>query len=118
MPSIIYRKNEKNGITYAYESVSYWDKEKKQPRSMQKYLGKVDPETGEIIPKKDKAAAKKQQLAASDSEEVRELLQENKSLLAECEVLRTQNATLIKENEDMLSLIRSMKEMLSVYPDE
>jgi hypothetical protein len=35
---------------YAYESISYWDKEKKQPRSKRKYLGKVDPETGDIIP--------------------------------------------------------------------
>ncbi len=50
MSSIVYQTDKKTGIKYAYESTSYWDKEKKQPRSKRKYLGKVDPETGEIIP--------------------------------------------------------------------
>ena len=50
MASIVYQIDKKTGIKYAYESTSYWDKEKKQPRSKRKYLGKVDPATGEIIP--------------------------------------------------------------------
>ena len=50
MSSIVYQTDKKTGIKYAYESTSYWDKEKKQPRSKRRYLGKVDPETGEIIP--------------------------------------------------------------------
>jgi len=50
MPSIVYQTDKKTGIKYAYESTSYWDKEKKQPRSKRRYIGKVDPETGEIIP--------------------------------------------------------------------
>ncbi len=54
MSSIVYQTNKQTGITYAYESVSYWDKEKKQPRSKRQYLGRVDPETGDIIRKKDK----------------------------------------------------------------
>ena len=55
MPSIVYQKNKKTGITYAYESVSYWDKDKQQPRCKRKYLGKVDPVSGEIIkPKKER----------------------------------------------------------------
>jgi hypothetical protein len=37
-------------VTYAYESTSYWDKEKKQSRSTRKLIGIVDPETGEIKP--------------------------------------------------------------------
>ena len=49
MSSIVYQTNPKTGAKYAYESVSYWDKEKQQPRSKRKYLGRVDPETGEII---------------------------------------------------------------------
>ena len=56
MSSIVYQTNKQTGITYAYESVSYWDKEKKQPRSKRQYLGRVDPETGDIIRKKDKKA--------------------------------------------------------------
>ena len=41
-------KMEKNGIIYVYESESYWDKDKKQPRSRRKLIGHVDPETGAL----------------------------------------------------------------------
>lgn len=34
---------------YIYEVESYWDKAKKQPRQKRKYVGKKDPDTGEII---------------------------------------------------------------------
>ena len=42
--------NKERNVTYVYDSFSYWDKEKKQPRSKRKLLGKLDPETGEIVP--------------------------------------------------------------------
>ncbi len=50
MASIIKQFNKQTGITYVYESESYWDKEKKQPRSKRRLIGKIDAETGEIIP--------------------------------------------------------------------
>lgn len=37
---------------YIYEVTSYWDKKKKQPRQKRKYLGKKDPQTGELIKEK------------------------------------------------------------------
>lgn len=48
--SIVYNTDKRSGITYAYESKSYWDKEKKQSRSKRTLIGRVDPETGEILP--------------------------------------------------------------------
>ncbi len=48
--SIVYAKDKRSGITYAYESQSYWDKETKMPRCKRKLIGRVDPETGEIRP--------------------------------------------------------------------
>lgn len=48
--SIVYQKDKRSGITYAYESKAYWDKEKKQSRAKRTLLGRVDPETGEIVP--------------------------------------------------------------------
>ena len=48
--SIVYQSNKKTGITYAYENKAYWDKTKKQSRSRRKLIGKLDPETGEVIP--------------------------------------------------------------------
>lgn len=43
-------KQERGGITYIYESISYRDKETKQPRSKRKLIGRLDPTTGNIVP--------------------------------------------------------------------
>ena len=48
--AIIKQHDKRSGITYVYESTSYWDKEKKQPRSKRRLIGKIDPATGEIVP--------------------------------------------------------------------
>ncbi len=50
MAAIVYQTNKKTGVTYAYESISYWDKEKQQSRAKRKCIGRVDPETNTIIP--------------------------------------------------------------------
>ena len=50
MAAIVYQNNKKTGITYAYESISYWDKDKQQSRARRKCIGRVDPETQELIP--------------------------------------------------------------------
>lgn len=56
---IVYQKNKQTGIIYAYESVSHWDKVKKQSRATRKCIGKIDPETGKIVPsRKSKAKIK------------------------------------------------------------
>lgn len=54
MAAIVYQTSKQTGITYAYESVSYWDKEKQQSRAKRKCIGKVDPVTKEIIPTRKK----------------------------------------------------------------
>lgn len=41
--------NRARGVTYVYESVSYWDKNLKQPRSKRTLIGKRDSE-GNIVP--------------------------------------------------------------------
>ena len=50
MSSIIKVFDKRSGNTYFYESESYWDKEKQQPRSRRKLVGKLDPATGEMVP--------------------------------------------------------------------
>ncbi len=54
MAAIVYQTNKKTGITYAYESISWWDKRKKQSRAKRKCIGRVDPETRQIIPTRKK----------------------------------------------------------------
>ena len=48
--AIIKQFDKRSGITYAYESHSYWDPEKKMTRAKRKLIGRIDPDTGEIIP--------------------------------------------------------------------
>ncbi|HDS02057.1 MAG TPA: IS1634 family transposase [candidate division Zixibacteria bacterium] len=52
MSAIVFQTNKKTGVTYAYESISYWDKEKQQSRAKRKCIGKLDPDTKKIIPNK------------------------------------------------------------------
>ncbi|MGM0384218.1 MAG: IS1634 family transposase [Thermodesulfobacteriota bacterium] len=54
MAAIVYQTNKKTGVTYAYESISYWDKDKKQSRAKRKCIGRVDPDTQKIIPTRKK----------------------------------------------------------------
>ena len=48
--AIIYQHDKRSNITYAYESHSYWDKEKKMSRAKRTLIGRVDTKTGEIVP--------------------------------------------------------------------
>lgn len=54
MTAVVYQRNKNNGTTYVYESISYWDKEKKQSRAKRKCIGKLDSNTGEVIPNQKK----------------------------------------------------------------
>lgn len=76
--AIIYQHDKRSNITYAYESHSYWDKEKKISRARRTLIGRVDPETGEIVPtdgrcRKDKV--KKEQSKELDYKTLYEKLQ-------------------------------------------
>jgi hypothetical protein len=56
MAAIVYQTNKKTGITYAYESVSHWDKQKQQSRAKRKCIGRVDPQTHKIVPTRKRKA--------------------------------------------------------------
>ena len=77
MSCIVYQENKKTGVKYAYESISYWDKEKQQPRSKRKYIGRVDPDTGKIIRKKEQSSSV--ETGEPSSEELSRLYEELKS---------------------------------------
>lgn len=62
MSSIIKRLDKRTGITYVYESTSYWDKEKKQPRSTRVLIGKLDPDTGKVVPTDGRGKRRKERL--------------------------------------------------------
>ena len=58
--AIIKQYHKDTDTTYVYDSQSYWDAEKGQSRSKRKLLGKLDPQTGEIIPTGQRGRKKKE----------------------------------------------------------
>ena len=84
--AIVKTRNKKTGILYAYESESYWDKEKQQPRSRRKLIGKVDETTGEIIPTGKRASkAAPKNVEHSDNTDYRKLYEECQTQSAEAD---------------------------------
>lgn len=57
--AVIYQHDKRSGITYAYDSYSYWDKEKKMTRAKRKLIGRLNEETGEIVPTDGRNRGKK-----------------------------------------------------------
>lgn len=73
--AIIKQYHKDTDTTYVYESASYWDADKQQSRSKRKLLGKLDPETGEVIPTGSRGRKHKETPVLSDNRidaEVRE----------------------------------------------
>lgn len=64
--SIVKLKDKRTGTTYVYESESYWDKEKKQPRNKRTLIGKIDEETGETVPTSGRGRKRKSTVKNDD----------------------------------------------------
>ena len=56
--AIVTQTDKRTGITYAYETQYYWDKEKQQSRAKRVCVGKVDPVTNEILPTRGRSKKK------------------------------------------------------------
>lgn len=66
--AIIRIRDPRVNITYVYESKSYWDKERKISRAKRKLIGKIDPETGNIVPTSGRGRKKTQDHTGIESE--------------------------------------------------
>lgn len=102
--AIIKQYDKRTGITYVYDSKSYYDKENKCSRAKRTLIGKLDPETGDIIPTDGRnKGAKKASATVSQNERsgdrVRELEDENRQL-------KLQVAALKKELERLRKNLR------------
>ena len=91
--AIIKQHGKRSGITYAYESHSYWDPEKKMTRAKRKLIGRIDLETGEIAPT-DGRNRKKKDPAVPKEKDYKKLY--NK-LLQKCESQEALIASLQKQ---------------------
>ena len=93
--AIIKQHDKRSGITYAYESHSYWDPEKKMTRAKRKLIGRVDPETGEIVPT-DGRNRKKKDAPLPEKEDYKKLYED-----------------LLKKYESQEILLRSLQKQIS-----
>lgn len=94
--AIIKQYDKRSGITYAYESHSYWDPEKKMTRAKRKLIGRVDPETGEIVPTDGRN--KKCGTSAMDSADYKKMYEK---LLKKYEAQETLIESLKKQIEEL-----------------
>lgn len=117
MSSIVHITNKSTGITYAYESFSYWDKEAKAPRTRRVYLGRVD-ENGNIIPKKDKTTNTKEPNQPDSTinyeKKYEQLLVENEALKVRLQSLETELSSVHKILLRLSKLCGSQKDCLDV----
>ena len=91
--AIIKQLDKRSGITYVYDSKSYYDKEKKCSRAKRTLIGKLDPETGEIIPTdgRNKGAKSKPDSPAPEidsDKRIQELEDENRQLKLQIKALK------------------------------
>ena len=123
MASIVYYTDSKTGAVSAYRSEAVWNAEKGYSVPKRTYLGRVDPETHEIIPSSHKRGRPKK---ASGSDKLSELqakydaarheLQELKQTADE---LKEKNKALEKRNADILKTLKSMHQQLgALIPQE
>lgn len=102
--SIVKLKNKRSGVTYVYESESYWDKEKKQPRSKRILIGKLDEETGEIVPTRKKDQTKDGTPKKPITDQVNLLAQKDEQIRS----LKAQNKALWKEKQEIITILQSL----------
>ena len=110
--------NRERGVTYVYESFSYWDKDLKQPRSKRKLIGKRDAD-GNIVPTGGRGR-KKTFVESADSshsdtkykrkyEECLQLVQEKDNIIL---TLKQQLAEMQRENYSLHHTISQCSTLL------
>ena len=100
--AIIFQHDKRSGITYASDSKSYYDKTTKSSRAKRTLIGRVDPETGEIVPTDGRNKRKKDKdiPAAVDKDKlISQLQDENRQLKLQVSALEKELNRLNKANK-------------------
>ena len=96
--AIIKQFDKRSGITYAYESHSYWDKEKRMTRAKRTLIGRVDANTGEIVSTDGRGKKGKTESKAGGDPDYKKLYEALQKKHAALEKL---NTALMRENKEL-----------------
>ena len=117
--AIIKQYHKDTDTTYVYESISYWDEEKKQSRSKRRVIGKIDPVTGETIPtgKRGRKSGNTPDTASGIAAELPQLYEDSQARIKELTLAINQKdveiARLQKEVQSLQNAFRKIDEYLS-----
>lgn len=129
--AIVKQYHKDTDTTYVYESESYWDPEKKQSRSRRKVIGKIDPDTGEIIPTGQRGRKKKvpdgttisgskddlaeiRSLYAAGQEKIQTQAERIRSLEQELKEMQRRNEKLIAQMKRANSALQQIHQYLTI----
>ena len=107
--SIIKQYHKDTDTTYVYESESYWDPELKQARSRRHCIGKIDPETGEMVPTGKRGRKKAAKETDPGSDEYAKLLSAYEDARKENLALSARVTSLEKELADANRQVRKLQ---------
>ena len=107
MPTIVKHYDKKAGKTRVYESTPHYDPVSKQSRPKRKYLGTLDPETGELIPSSGRRGRKASSKNTTTSE--------NCSESTEITYLKKNISDKEKEIDTLNSKIKALKATIRAY---
>ena len=115
--AIIKQYHKDTDTTYVYESVSYWDEEKKQSRSRRRVIGKLDPVTGEVIPTGKRGRKSKEEGIIPDSEASADAAIRDQEKIRELTLAlsskNTRIAELEKENRELRDILSRLGKLTS-----
>ena len=114
--SLVRYTNKKTGVVTIYESTSHYDPVTKQSRPTRKYLGVLDPQTGDLIPSTGKPGRKKgyspkaKPAAVKEGPDYKQLYEQLKKDYANKEA---QVRELERKNKLLLGSLEHVKETVS-----
>lgn len=112
MPRVNYY-DKRVGVTYVYDAVNYYDPEKKQSRSKRTLIGKLDPETGELVPCGKRGRHSTKTVEAPDETDYKVLYEgANRKITAlgrQVEHLEEKNAVLEQKCSDCIKKLEADK---------
>ena len=114
--AIIKQLNKKNGTTYVYETIDYWDEEKKINKPKRRLIGKLDLETGDVVPTNRRGNTALPQNGETNKEAIHSAFQDIQKTIYEVQnqikEKDIQLAILTKQNQQLNEILNQMERVL------